>query len=301
MAYLKFFEFDEPAELLDFLSTAHCADAWVPHAHSHVEESKEGEFHGTETWEQAIDYARNGWSEGCDRMAKLVDSLTPYVRAAMPLASETLSVAGYAPNVPAYCAGSPACMYAEGEDLNGATPVVRILVNTGCVYTASPDSIFNRGAAIVACINFLELAGMSCELQLVSRASNSGDEYSGAIERRLFLKHAGDPLDIDRVAFYIANPSYHRRLMFALAETDDAVLRHVGRHYGTSCDVQPEHQQVYIPAVSAKNYTTFNRDCGTPEAAMQYVMTRIQESMNPQAFAMVSDEWQELFAQLRDY
>ena len=97
-------------------------------------------------------------------------------------------------------------------------PVIPVYANFGMSCGISVDIIKNRGCAIVALCDELCRSGFIVDLHLVEAADYEGKIWITNIAVGL------DPLDLDTVAFILANPLCLRRLWFAAFEryTDEA-------------------------------------------------------------------------------
>jgi hypothetical protein len=246
-------------------------------------------FTGSDSYEHALELAREGWTEGRTNLADAIEALAPYVQAAVSLPSQSFAPAGYLPNVPMFCAGAPDCMWTtEGDDMPRAAPVVRFLVNLTAVWSVSTDAIFNRGAALCAAIEYLEASGTQCEVVGCIRTEDACNEIR---EHRLFecfipIKDAGAFMEPDRMAFALAHASVLRRLSFRLMEqNDDLCGGNFGANRGIPRDVPAEFQQVYLPAMMN------DRGCETSTEALKSVLTAVQVAMNPEQFVKLQSDW----------
>lgn len=97
-------------------------------------------------------------------------------------------------------------------------PVVPIYANFAMNCSISTSTIMNRGCAIVALADELNKTGFIVDLNLVHATEYYGHKYYTKIKLR------NDPLDLDAMAFIIANPLCHRRLWFSILElyTDES-------------------------------------------------------------------------------
>lgn len=287
--YLASAVFDDTHELTEYLA-ASTDLAWTEDL---LADNPGSGWTGTGSFDEALRFAREGWPEGAARIHEICEAMSPYVRAAVRLPSESLSPAGYAPNVAAFCAGSPACMYStEGDDLHGRAPVVRFLVNIAANAGVSADALMRRGAALCAVVDYLEASGQTCEIQLVCRQ----DGNDCVFDSWFTIKRAGEVLDRDRMAFFMANPSVLRRFVFRLNELDSECFDHLRGWRGRAADVEPEHQQVYLPS-SAKQDLDY--ECRDEPSALRYVLGRVQEAMNPADWHRVNEDWEQLLEGMR--
>ena len=291
--YLSSLVFDDTAELLDYLESPEgmpkLSSKWM-RSMSSIEGSEE--FTGTRSFQHAVDLAREGWPEGREKMEGKLSGLTPYVQSSARMPVETLDVAGYAPNVPAYCAGSPACMWSrDGDDVSGRAPVVRFLVNISMSFRITSDEIFNRGAALCAAIEYLEATDRRCEVVACCRL----DDDLCTQDVFVTLKRAEEHPELDRLAMFLAHPSILRRLIFRLNELDDKLFAGLVSHRGVPKDIEPEYGQVYLPAGKGWQLS----GCDTPKHAMAAVLDQLQEAMDPASFASIGRDWEDAMAALR--
>ena len=235
-------------------------------------------WYGTDSWEQSVDFARQGWENGRQEFAELMDAMAPYVVAALGERSTDLAPAGYMPDVPSFCAGSPACMYTEGDQYVSRTPVLRMLVNIGGLGNVEAEAWMLRGAALCSIIDYFEQIGIRCEIELVSIAHGNGNRM---VEVNVPVKRASEHVEPDRLSFALGNPSMLRRFVFSLREKSSKAR--LGRMYGASQDAEPDPDQIYFPKM--RNYSK-------PEDAMRQVLKRVMEYMEPELKVRVGEDWE---------
>lgn len=174
-------------------------------------------FTGTKDMAAALGLARLGWREGARRMIAAAAG-TAVQSDCRP--ADVYDVAGYMPDVAAYCAGQVDHMIDRDPDSadRAARPVVRLYVN-GC-YSAGTETeqINNAGLALLGAVDALESSGRSVEVNWMYWTGS----YTGSYVRHLItvrFKAAEEHWDLDRAAFVLAHPSMLRRLGFALVES----------------------------------------------------------------------------------
>lgn len=178
-------------------------------------------WYGTYSFDDAINMALNlGWPEG---RKLLIDSLAIVSPKPEPYKSIAYDVAGAFPMIPLYLTGEPAHMMNFPEqDSIANNPVVRIDYCNGGLSEVLPESLMLRGAAVLSLANTLEQKGYSTEIRLVVDTrfyfSFQAFQEPTIFKTTIIIKKAGEPLDLDRLAFSLAHPSVHRRLRFALIE-----------------------------------------------------------------------------------
>lgn len=189
-------------------------------------------WYGTRTFNEAVEMALyTGWPEGRKMMADSYAIISPRPE---PYHSETLSVAGMYPNIPAYISGSPECMV-DYEYQNIATnPIIKVDYVNGGTSNISAKSLMLRGAAVLSLCDQLEKRGYSTEINLVSETNGGYGITRTTFIKRVAVKPAGEPIDLDRMAFALAQPAVHRRLHFALIEQHRELESIFGSSYGST-------------------------------------------------------------------
>ncbi|MGE0716291.1 MAG: hypothetical protein AB7P02_12690 [Alphaproteobacteria bacterium] len=226
--------------------------------------SSSREFNGTiqwdlgAGWEGAVAMATSrGWPEGRDRMSEALEGAANLARFDPAPATER-DVAGAYPIVPVAVAGDPCAMVLPADMDRARRPILRVVANVSRSAVVKADAIANLFGAVLSCIDAVEAAGTSVEIVAVD--SYSGEFLAGGPENRpagagaLFhevtIKQAGEPLELDRIAFALAHPAYLRRLGFRFLERFPHAAPIAGS-YGRPADVpadQMEPGTVYIPA-----------------------------------------------------
>ena len=164
------------------------------------------------SFEGALALAEGGWIDGVQKMQaiaqRLYDTIAP--RATVYQNTEHALV-GAMLDIGAYVMGEPECMLDFVASEAKAPRHVDIMVNISAASLISTDTIINRGAAILACIEVLEHSGCTVA---VSVASCSRDRHR-TIDIRACVKSPGVPMDTDRLAFVLAHPAMLRRIILA--------------------------------------------------------------------------------------
>jgi hypothetical protein len=265
-----------------------CLTAWTFGYKDCPSSAREGSynFSGTESYDQALQLATDGWPEGRAMITDKIESLAPYVTAALRLPGEEYSVAGYLPDVPLMCTGSPAYMFAEGDDVPARARVVRFLVNIAANSNTDAAHIMNRGAAIAAVVDYFENAGTRVEVELCMVAENEA-----LAEYYLPVKRADEHVEPDRFAFAIAHPSMLRRFMFRMMEHNPKLAEIFGSGYGSAKDAKPDPDQVYFPSGAS--------GCYTPAEALKAVLGYVLAALEPHQRAAVSEDWEGILTNSR--
>ena len=191
---------------------------------SRTEES--GDWSGVRNFQSAMELARKGWAEGLERVSGMRDRISVSVQSRMTRPMPIYSVAGGFPDVGRFLAGAPDCMVGFlPEEVPNQSKVITLVVSVTASAGVSANIIETRGAAICALVDALEDSGFSVQV-----AANFAVTGKRTYKRRLaifdvLLKRAGEPLELDRMAFALAHPAMLRRLMFSIAEQQTKRLR----------------------------------------------------------------------------
>lgn len=177
----------------------------------------------------------------------------------------TPAMAGFMPNVPAFCAGEPLTMWAQSEETLKPARVIKIVVV--CVPQAGveADAMLNQGAAILGAIDALE-RDSNTRVELIGLTPAFSYDHNALMTVK--LKAAGDDWNPASVAFAIANPAYGRRIGFKWLESLECYEDLVDNGYGngrTKKGKSPIDTDIYIP------YMTDDRDYDTPQHAVETV------------------------------
>lgn len=201
----------------------------------------------------ALDLARRGWAEGRTRIEEMSHRFVEQVESAHREAFEqpvfTRSLVGAGVNVGRYIAGVPDAMTTR-KRVEMEAPVIDVLCNVSASAGISADTYMIRGAAVAALVDLLELSGRRVRVTTVLRTTRGDGSYTCYVT----VKHPGDPLQVDALAFALAHPAYMRRLGFSLMEQAPKKVRkavHIGdggHRYGTPSEVESS-ADLYMPSL----------------------------------------------------
>lgn len=183
-------------------------------------------FFWTETFDEAVELAKSGWAEGAAKVEKHREQCEAFLRAAKAAKAREFAwdVEGHFVDIGRFLTGEPECCGNEIE--NGDTVssrVVCIRLNQAVSGSVEADQICARGVTVLCAVDLLESCGIRCEVRLAA-AGSSGDSRGGGstkgltVESHILLKRPSDPVDIDRLAFWIAHPASFRRFGFRAHE-----------------------------------------------------------------------------------
>ena len=161
---------------------------------------------------------------------------------------EIRDVTGEYFDVADYLSGEPEVF--RRDEFGERKPVVPVYANFGMNSVISTEIIKNRGIAIAALCDELSKSGFIVDLNVVQAVSYCSKKYYTKIHLQ------NDPLDIDTLAFCVANPMCLRRLWFAVLEnvTDESNCF----SYGSPCEY--DLQEIFDTGLSGFYFVTSNHD-----------------------------------------
>jgi len=163
-----------------------------------------------DSWDETINAINNGWAEGVDKVSKLIKSLSLEVSSGVHKEELIPAVAGIFFDIGLVCSGEPECWFAPqiSEDVTSeGQKIVRLGLNATVSARFTAESMIERGAAVLVLASLLEQAGRSVAITQYCAVSKDTHSFLGSV----VLKVAGQSLDIDSLAFWIACPDSFRR------------------------------------------------------------------------------------------
>jgi hypothetical protein len=179
-----------------------------------------GSFHGGWSWEETVTAARDGWPGGAGILGLDAGADAQVRQSTRP--APVWDVEGDAVDVGAFLAGEPECMVSMRRSVRQA-PVLRIGVER-CIDGGTDErEIRAVGATVASVVEALRLNGVPSEVWSITTlgASSGGDGVQYAIR----AQRAGDMVDSDLLAFWLAHPGTLRRIVFAMMEREDGDFR----------------------------------------------------------------------------
>lgn len=178
---------------------------------SHKEDT--GNWYGTANYEDAQNLMMSGWHEGAARVrACMADHLSP--KDGKKVCN---SVVGFAPNVPAYLCGAPACMISK-KTTKTPRRVVSIVYNCAVPASVSASEIENAAATLFNVVAGLESSGVRVELWACSFSMDEDLNINNTVSMAVRIKTASQPFNLLKMVFPMVHPSFNRRFKFALIE-----------------------------------------------------------------------------------
>lgn len=244
---------------------------------------KGSSFYGTETMEDALDLALNGWKEGAEH----VEKARKYIQGKNPMMKQPVryDIAGVTPSVPRAVAGDIKNMRAPADALTRKRPIITILVNACASCGVDEDILNNRSAVIAAVVDQIEAAGFCCEVIVSARASRGYREKGGwAAVTSMIAKPSHQPVDVKRLAFALGHASMFRRLTFAdWGHSQDA--KQLGGCMGMVSQINPDSElaekHVYVIPGANKSTNEFKTMDSAATKGVDYVLTLLREQGCP--------------------
>jgi hypothetical protein len=182
---------------------------------SHTVWSDASAWNGGLSFDAALDAAEFGkWS------APKIEALTiPQIEGESEEMRYSYDVIGQTLDIAAFLSGEPECWQVEEPIRKPCGRVIRLAVEIGGLADIDAAQLTNRGQAIIALVNSLELAGHSVEVTIV-RAFHTKQKGGGRNNYRFLIpvKHAGQSLDMKRLQFMLGHAAFYRRCLFGISE-----------------------------------------------------------------------------------
>ncbi len=196
------------------------------------ENTDEPVWSGSETYEEAVQFALNGYEEPLDKIKRgMIDA--EFNGKAPRRCRVTNDIVGYVPNVPAAVIGLPQSMIRSDVEVK-KSKILSILYNPTMNGGTSAETINKAGVAVLSVINNLEKSGYRVALSVMCKCSEAGDDLAVAMVK---IKDWRQPLDLKKTAFPLCCAAMQRRLGFKWLETCKGLKSH--RHadgYGSSIE-----------------------------------------------------------------
>lgn len=196
----------------------------------HASVSGTYQFTQTNSFEQAVNLMKNGWS---DMSIKLNQKMkTNQLDVAMAKkAQNILSVVGYQAIVPLYLNGVPNNMVNK-RMVPMKQKIINItkLINYHCGITT--EEITESSIKAMQIVKLLELKGYRVNLYVSWGVGDSSANNSDKLIGKIRIKAANEKMNISKLAFPLVHPSMLRRLMFRFMEVVPEMTNKMSMGYG---------------------------------------------------------------------
>jgi len=211
---LFIFEFNSINEVVNYCKTAPINEKVFSSRPSSISGTKS--FTETDSFEQALDMATNGWEEGYKKVLATLDQVKVNTNTKNHKFQEMISVDGYAPCVPRAIIGHPETMF-QSHTIPFKHKVVDVFIQNANSCSVGADTIIKVGMVACNYINEIEAKGYRTNLYSVE-SKTSGDQTSIYTTK---VKDSREQLSLKRVVFPLAHASMLRRIYFRVLETSD--------------------------------------------------------------------------------
>jgi len=188
-------------------------------------------FTHTDSLEEAIDLCEYGWPEGRARVVEKMGevALDESIANLGTTVQFSFEVSGDEPDIDRYLADDPENMIEPFVDPSTAGRNVKLLMNAGQHAFVAADQIERRGVVVATALDVLTTAGYGVQVDVFERTRASrglfGSSGDMTVEYRIPIVGAGSYMNIDTLSFCLIHPSFLRRLIFALNESEPDDIR----------------------------------------------------------------------------
>lgn len=224
MTYLNAFDHKNPTLFCGFSSFPAFVDyvAKIPRPSS--EDARDSGWTGGYSWtgsqsmDDALSIARNGWKAGVDMAKAALDILQADH---VTNRQRTYGIAGGRVNVGKMLSGNPLHMTHRARQ--PGKKIITLYVQFWMASGIEAEQAGIRAAVVAAISDLLETNGYSTEIIAVGTNTYSNSKLSCQIAVK--LKAAGEALSLNDLVFAFGHPSMLRRFAFALASIPDTLRR----------------------------------------------------------------------------
>lgn len=207
-------EFDNVTEYLAYLNSNEPARG----VYAEHDGRGQANFFGTPDYASAERLVETGWADGAKKVADRREQFDAFLTAAKAAKASRWDweVTGHFIDVGRYLSGEPEVFGTEFDDgESNAARVASIRLNSCVSASVSTDAIIARGVTTLVAVDLLESCGIRCEV-ILSQATKA--DY--VANHNIVVKKPSEPVDVDRLAFWLAHPSAFRRFGFKAMEIE---------------------------------------------------------------------------------
>tara|TARA_R110000824_G_scaffold101576_3_gene241260 strand:+ start:1565 stop:2374 length:810 start_codon:yes stop_codon:yes gene_type:complete len=175
------------------------------------------------------------------------------------------NVVGFMPDVPAYLSGEPLNML-EARPIANPKKFIKVGFHPHQVSYVTTQQVLNRGRAVLAVLDALALEGFAIELWMVDVNDSSDSQCVTKV------KDSDTPWNADSAAFFLADASFARRLLFRFLEGHDELKDICNNGYGRSNNPPSDELEfdVYFPWFKGAH-------CDTEKEAFEYYLQEFKD------------------------
>jgi len=175
-------------------------------------EDDDCDFRGTHSYEESVELALNGYKDGCNSLMKASKRVQhcENVNRKMPI----IDITGFAPHVPNAITGVPKSMISHLPYQQKAKVLTLVYANADSA-DVDADQFIEAGRSILNLINTLETQGYRIALYSTVVCSCRSEKVAMIVK----IKDWKQPLNMLKIAYPMAHPSFLRRQFFKWLET----------------------------------------------------------------------------------
>ena len=207
------------------------------------------EFFGCNNNAEAVEMALNGWHEGLINISERVGLL----KIGEDTTKEVYQydVVGDVLDIGAFLSGEPECWLGKKEIQD--KPHLDVVINISISGSIKKESIYNRGAAIIALIDYLSNI---YNLSVKAYFGSSGFLNRREEELDAFVDMGNSPLDIDSIAFAVVHPAFFRYIGTAAIDVFYK-MNIVGHWHPIDLKKRDQEKILYIPSMDWQENDNF--------------------------------------------
>lgn len=234
----KLMEFDSWNDLVEY-------SARKPKISSVSRETDRIDWSGTNTHEDAVKLARNGWHDAGLKAVDISQAYFTQLSEAVKHENYEYDVTGEILDVASFISGTPEYWLSpveSTETVPSENEIIKVVLNGFFSGGINHEAIKARGAVIVALIQLLEHSGK--RVKLIYHVP-----FWNKKQFRATVKEAGEELDVSRLMFVCAHPAMFRRIAFGLYEQHPSEFE---AGYGSPHELDDTDKgDIYIPHMSS--------------------------------------------------
>jgi len=190
---------------------------------------------------------KSGWMDGIKTVDKKISDFIQENNENK--VSYSLNETGLFIDIPSYLAGKPECFIDETLE-RVEKPVLKLGINPSTSYGVKQDYIINRGACIMHVIDIMQ-NDYIVEIEIIDCTTGTFKKgrklYGSNVVMRL-----GSDFSRSMLAFYLINPAFLRRCLFAVYEGIEKEVKglKLSSAYGLPSDIKT-YDGIYFPSLSA--------------------------------------------------
>ena len=239
-------------------------------------ESESYDFTGTHSYSEALDLMMYGDEETFKKVIEeknkiKIDGFLGNVANRQRYEN---NVYGCVPNIPSYLMGYPIDMINSVKD-QPSHKIVNIFLDMSCNAGIGKEDIINAGVKYLSVIDLLEKKGYRCNLYAGVSSKYGYSDYE-AYYMLVKVKTDREPLNIKKICFTIANPSFLRRIYFRWAEVFDFESDITGG-YGSNLD-SDKVKSLFNNNVKDSFIVWCYQDDGAQRCSVEELIKKLKES-----------------------